>query len=415
MVYDNVLRFNKEKEQLYRNFFLTQDIIACRAISFLVILVMIFLVILDYFRVAGIGWVLASRLIVCVTFGLLILLTYSFKFSPLQLQLTLLTINLIFISSVFFMDKMTDMPRFFLTNSTAAYLFISVTISGLWFRFGAVMNILLVAVFLLYFPYSRNGTFQRSQIANILICLVISLLIGFLWERNKRVLFLQHMQMNSLLRIFSHDLISPFNSLLGLLNLKEKKEISADQFDQHIELIRKGTSSNLLLLQNLVKWSKSQMEGFKPEFSRVNLHASILEAVEVLRNVAVEKNVKLNYKEGDFFCNADEEMIKLIIRNTLSNAIKFSRDNGKVEISTSGSDGFVLIEVKDEGVGMSQDEINSLFHTGVMPKPGTSNERGSGIGLFITRQFVLLNNGEISISSAKGAGTNVKIRIPAAR
>jgi signal transduction histidine kinase len=412
MIFDTGLRFNRERKRLYQQFFLQQDLTACRAISYLVIAVMLLLIVLDFFRVPDMSWVLFSRLMVCVTFSVLILLTYKVPFAPLTLQLTLFTINVIFISSLFLMDVKATMPQFFLTNSIVTYMFIAVTISGLWFRFGALLNFSVIGIFFLYLPFSRYPTYHATQRVNLLISLMISLLIGFIWERHKRGLFLQHTQMNKLLNLFSHDMVSPFKSLLGLLNLYEGESITEGNFTTHITNIKKSTTSNVLLLQNLVKWSKSQLEGFKPSIEPVSLNELILEAVESVQGMANEKHIEIKYAPVDITCLGDQEMIKLIIRNTLSNALKFSNLNGVVELKAKRNGVKSILEIQDYGIGMTAKEIESLSGQQVNARVGTANEKGSGIGLQITQQFVRLNKGEIKLNSKPGQGTLVTLTFP---
>jgi signal transduction histidine kinase len=414
MAISNLFGFKAKKEAAYRQFFLKQDLIACRAISYLVIMVMVALTMVDFFRVVDMGWVLLSRLTVCVAFIVLIFLTHKVKFTPLQLQLTLLAMNSVFLISIFFMDAKVKMPPFSLTNSICAYLFIAVTISGLWYRIGGLLNLVIVTVFIFYYPYSANSIFQKSQIPNIVICLTISLLIGFVWDRHKRSVFLQHSQMNSLLSIFSHDMVTPFNSLSGLLGLYENQALSQADFNAHINSIKKANASNLLLLQNLVKWSKSQMEGFKPNLEMVNLHDIITDAVALLQSAAQEKQVEIRYQPTDSYCLLDQEMVKLAIRNTLSNGIKFSNPGGVIEIVSLRNQDSVVLHIKDNGVGMTKGEMDSLFGMEAKSRPGTSNERGSGIGLYITKQFVMLNKGSIKVESEKGKGSTIKISFPKA-
>jgi signal transduction histidine kinase len=414
MTIRETLHFKGEKEKAYRHFFLKQDLTACRAISYLVIGVMVLLVVVDFFRVPDISWVLFSRLIVCTTFGALIVLTHRVRLTPLNLQLTLLTINIIFLTSIFFMDAMATMPPFFLTNSICVFLFIAVTVSGLWYRFGGLLNISLVVFFIFYHPHSVNSVFQKSQMVNVIISLIISLLVGVVWERNKRIMFLQHAQMNNLLNIFSHDMVTPFNSLSGLLGLYENQALSQSDFNNHISSIKKANASNILLLQNLVKWSKSQMEGFKPNFERVKLNDVVQDVIAQLQSVAHEKNVAISYEPTEVYAFVDEEMVKLVIRNTISNAIKFSNHEGAVEVRSLMQKDSISLRVKDNGIGMSKEEIDNLFGMEVKSKPGTSNERGTGIGLYITKQFVLLNKGMIEVESAQGKGSTIKITFPKA-
>jgi signal transduction histidine kinase len=109
---------------------------------------------------------------------------------------------------------------------------------------------------------------------------------------------------------------------------------------------------------------------------------------------------------------ADPEMTKLILRNTISNAIKFSHPSGVVEIYSKPENGFVMLTIKDNGIGMTHEEIDRLFTMKVQSAPGTANERGTGIGLYLTKEFVTLNRGEIKVESTKGTGSMVKISLP---
>ncbi|HEU5291617.1 MAG TPA: HAMP domain-containing sensor histidine kinase [Cyclobacteriaceae bacterium] len=413
MTLPEVLRFSKKKEDAFQQFFFKQDLIVCRATSILVVSILALLMAIDYFRVSDFSWVLIARLIVVVVLIILLSLTYQKDLKAPTLQLWLLLINLVFLGSLFFMDAMTTMPAFYLTNSIVVYIFIASTVSGLRYRYSSVLNIMLVILFLFYFPTSGNAAFHKSQIPNIFISLNVSLLIGFVWERHKRINFLQQSQLNNLINIFSHDMVSPLNSLLSLLSLNDRQLLEKSEFDTHVESIKKTTANNILLLQNLVKWSKSQMDGFVPKAEIMEVRPLVDEAVNLLQHTASEKNVVIHNRtaHGDM-CVSDSEMTKLILRNTLSNAIKFSHPNGAIEIYSKQDNGYVMLSIKDEGIGMSGDEIDRLFTMRVQSSPGTANERGTGIGLYLTKEFVTLNKGEIRIESTKGKGSMVKITLP---
>ena len=415
MTLPEVLRFSKRQEDAFQQFFLKQDLIVCRATSVLVLGIMTLLMAIDYFRVSDFSWVLVARLIVVGVVACLLIVTYQKSLKPWTLQVTLLLINLVFLGSLFFMDAMTKMPPFYLTNSIVVYVFIASTVSGLRYRYSIVLNIAVVILFLAYSPYSGNPAFHQSQIPNIVISLNVALLIGFVWERYKRINFLKQSQLNSLLNIFSHDMVSPLNSLLSLLNLNDRNLLDKSEFDLHVEGIKKTTTNNVLLLQNLVKWSKSQMDGFVPKMEHIEVKHFVDEAVNLLHNTASEKNIVIHNRTtvGDT-CVADTEMTKLILRNTLSNAIKFSHPNGAIEVYSKRENGFVVLSIKDSGIGMSGDEIDRLFTMRVQSSPGTANERGTGIGLYLTKEFVALNKGEIKIESSKGKGSMVKISLPGA-
>jgi signal transduction histidine kinase len=264
----------------------------------------------------------------------------------------------------------------------------------------------------IFFP-TENAAFHTSQIPNIIISTHVGLLIGFIWERHKRINFLQQTQLNNILNIFSHDMVSPMNSLLSLLSLNDRNLLNKVELDTHIESIKKTTTNNVLLLQNLVKWSKSQLDGFKPNAEPVEIKALVDDAINLLQPAAVEKNITISNEALESYkCLADLEMTKLILRNTLSNAIKFSHPNGTVIVSSKRNNEFITLSVKDAGVGMAHEEVDRLFTMTVQSMPGTANERGTGIGLYITREFVSLNKGQIKVESKKGSGSTVTISLP---
>jgi signal transduction histidine kinase len=414
MTFAEVFKFGKERETAFQKFFYKQDLIICRAATLLVITIMLVLGVIDYFRILDISWVLVARMIVCAVLTILLFITFQKKVSAAQLQLWLVFINVVMITSFYFMDAMAVMPPFYLPNSLVVYLFISSTVSGIRFRYSSSINFLVVLFFFFYFPTSIHADFHKSQIPNIVISFFLSLLISYMWEWYKRVNFLQQTQMNSLINIFSHDMVSPLNSLLGLLSLQHDNLLKKEEFDKHVESIKQATSNNILLLQNLVKWSKSQMDGFKPKLEPVNLSESIQEAVDLFQHLAHEKNIQINYPlTEELKCLADVEMAKLILRNTLSNAIKYSYPNSTIEIESKKETDQVTLTIKDKGVGLGPEELDKLFTMTVQSQPGTENERGTGIGLFITHTFVNLNNGAIHITSKKGEGSTVKICLPA--
>jgi signal transduction histidine kinase len=413
MTFSEVLSFSKKKEEAFQQFLFKQDLIICRATAYLVISILALLITLDYFRVMDFTWVLLARMIVITVLAILLFITYQKWMTSGLLQLWLLVINLIFLVSLFFMDAMTKMPQFYLTNSIVVFIFIAATVSGLRFRYSSVLTIILVIFSIIYFQFSIHSEFHKTQIPNIIVSLNVGLLIGFIWERHKRINYLQQTQLNSLINIFSHDMVSPLNSLLSLLSLNDRKMLEKSEFDEHIENIKKTTTSNVLLLQNLVKWSKSQMNGFAPNAISVSARQLVVEAVNLLENMASEKNITIrNMTEESHQCYVDFEMGKLILRNTLSNAIKFSHLKGVIEIYSKNENGMVELFVKDDGVGIDREIIDRLFTMKVQSTPGTADERGTGIGLYVTREFVTLNKGEIKIESKQGAGSTVRICLP---
>jgi signal transduction histidine kinase len=197
------------------------------------------------------------------------------------------------------------------------------------------------------------------------------------------------------------------------LGLKDENLLNPEELDVHLKNIKKSLHNNLFLIQNLVKWSRTQMDGFKPKYEPIALNKVVSDTISLLQATAMEKNIAINSKVNpDHICFADVEMVKLILRNTVSNGVKFSHANSSIEIASVKENNMIHITVKDNGVGMAQEEIDKLFTTTVQSAAGTENEKGTGIGLYITHEFVTLNKGKITMHSQKGIGSVLKVSLP---
>lgn len=217
--------------------------------------------------------------------------------------------------------------------------------------------------------------------------------------------------------IIAHDLKSPFNGLLGLSDmLAEDIEKFTKEDIQRIAMSMKSSANHLFkLLENLLEWSRLQRGtiNFNPELvdsnqiieQNLSLNKSLLEQ----KGITVKNNVP---DKTMVFC--DVNMLQMIFRNILSNAIKFSNKDGIVEIKTSSiSDKWHHFIVKDYGIGIEETEVENLFELGkVSSIHGTFGETGTGLGLILCKEYVEMNKGKIWIESKKGEGTTVNITLP---
>jgi signal transduction histidine kinase len=229
-----------------------------------------------------------------------------------------------------------------------------------------------------------------------------------------------NMTKDKFLTIMAHDLKSPLNAAMGF------SELLAMEYDDLDDEERKAYSRNILaassntfkLLENLLDWSRLQMgrSDYAPVLHDVS--ASINEALLLHSSQAEEKHIFLrsDVPYGTFVF-ADEHMIKTVLRNLVSNALKFTDSGGLVRISKaigeSESPNTVTLMVQDTGVGMSTADIASLFHIDTkLRKPGTANEQGTGLGLLICKEYMEKNGGGIRVESSLGIGTTFYIVIP---
>ena len=201
-----------------------------------------------------------------------------------------------------------------------------------------------------------------------------------------------------------------FSELL-IKNLKKYEVTEVEKFLSNINLSAKNT---LVLLSNLLNWAKSQIGqiNFKPE--NVVLSSIIKEIFELSNSSAKNKNIVLNYiKTERTVVFADINMLKTVLRNLISNAIKFTNSNGEINVSALQNNNFIEISVSDNGVGMDEEKQSKLFRFETnVTTPGTENEEGSGLGLILCKEFVEKHNGEIWVESKLGQGSVFKIKLP---
>jgi signal transduction histidine kinase len=215
--------------------------------------------------------------------------------------------------------------------------------------------------------------------------------------------------------IIAHDLRSPFNSILGfseliLLNIRTDEIGKTEQF---IETINSTAKNTLSLLENLLTWAKSQTGqiSFKPEI--FNLKPVIEEILNVLDSASKLKLISIKYLQSDeteIF--ADKNMLKTVLRNLISNAIKFSNIGDKIDIRAIFNNNFVEISVSDHGVGMNEETQNKLFTSDTEVIIGTSGEKGSGLGLVLCKEFIEKHGGKIWVESEPGNGSIFTFILP---
>jgi len=217
--------------------------------------------------------------------------------------------------------------------------------------------------------------------------------------------------------IVAHDLRGPFLPLLGNLELLADM---ADQFTTEEVKEMSVTSHRAAkrvadLLENLLQWSRIQMGRMEYLPERLNLSGIAQQTVELFGPIAQAKGISLQYDiEDGLKVYADDNMLRTVLRNFVSNALKFTNPQGTVTISARLTGKNIEISVADTGVGISEDALNKLFIIGIHNSTtGTAQEKGTGLGLIMCKEMVELNNGTVWIESIVGKGTTVKCTLPA--
>ncbi|MHB1197596.1 MAG: tetratricopeptide repeat-containing sensor histidine kinase [Lutibacter sp.] len=216
--------------------------------------------------------------------------------------------------------------------------------------------------------------------------------------------------------IIAHDLKNPLNSIAGFTELMmENNEIyNAEKRLKFLKIIKGSTAKVSNLLDNLLIWANSQSGNLKFNPKKIELIQQVSNVCSFLEIQAINKEISiLNKVEKSIFVKADENMIDTILRNLISNAIKFTQAKGEIQIYSTLKNDFVEITVKDNGVGMSESEIASIFNVNeINSNLGTSNEQGSGLGLILCRDFVESHGGKIWVESGVNQGSEFKFTLP---
>lgn len=216
--------------------------------------------------------------------------------------------------------------------------------------------------------------------------------------------------------IVAHDLRNPVSALNALTEMLQNNyhQLGENDRSQIVEHIQSSSSSLKYLVNNLLDWALIQSKHVKVAPSLVYLHPIVEECFKVLKLHASDKLITLeNHCDEQQQVFADLNMLKTIIRNLVSNSIKFSQKNSKVTIRSSAQQNRILLSLQDTGVGMSEDKLAHLFYKDkVTSTSGTSNEKGTGIGLLIVKEFVEANSGILDVKSTLGKGTTFSLYFP---
>lgn len=216
--------------------------------------------------------------------------------------------------------------------------------------------------------------------------------------------------------IIAHDLRSPFNSILGFgsLLIEHIQDRNYEEIEEYAIHMQRSSQRAFDLLKNLLEWSRSQtgrME-FKPEL--LDIKSIINEVVELINDSAQQKSITILCDlQHTTILFADRAMLSTILRNLISNAIKFTRQGGKIDISSEFKQNQLMLSISDDGVGINEDVIEKLFRIEEsFSTLGTLNEKGTGLGLILCKEFVEKHGGEIWVESQVGKGSKFHFTLP---
>lgn len=218
---------------------------------------------------------------------------------------------------------------------------------------------------------------------------------------------------NKLFSIISHDLRSPLASLETLLQVMVYSKPSEEETDELMAGIHRELQNTSNLLENLLSWAKQQRQGLVLQQSEFVLHGVVESTFAFLAEKAKNKGISLhNNTLKSVLVRADSNMIRLVLRNLLSNATKFASEGDKIIVNTRDKDGKIIIEIRDTGQGIAEEYQHKIFNDIEFTQRGTNNEKGSGLGLMLCKEFVEQHNEKIWFTSKLGEGTSFFFSLP---
>lgn len=235
-------------------------------------------------------------------------------------------------------------------------------------------------------------------------------------ERNEERLNQLNADKDRFISILGHDLKNPFNNLLGLseILIEDLHKVDIDKIEILANQINSTARNTYKLLEDILMWARTQQgkTPFNPQI--IGFRDICLDILDTLNSNANSKNILINYSAPDEInIFADIDMLKTVLRNLVSNAIKFTNNGGVINIDAEENPGNVTISVSDNGIGIEPDELKKLFDiTEVLSTKGTAGEKGTGLGLLLCKEFVEMHQGKIWVESELRTGSKFIFTLP---
>ena len=218
---------------------------------------------------------------------------------------------------------------------------------------------------------------------------------------------------NKLFSVISHDMKTPMYALRNLFGSMQQSDMTGDEIKNIIPDVVTDLNYTTGLMENLLHWVKSQMNAASIYPQPLDMHQIAEEVINVQQLQASSKNISISCSiPKRSIAYADKDMIKLVLRNLVSNAIKFTPVNGKINIQLKPEEAFCRVSVKDNGIGMDEESIKCIYQNNYYTTNGTAKESGTGLGLMLCKDFITKNGGTLQIESKPGKGSIFSFVLP---
>jgi two-component system sensor histidine kinase/response regulator len=239
---------------------------------------------------------------------------------------------------------------------------------------------------------------------------------AYLLEKQTSALDEHNKVKDKLFSIISHDLKSPMYALQNVFSNAQKFDLPAEELKSMLPDVVNDLNYTTALMENLLQWAKWQMQSNFIHAQEIYINRLVDETVQLVHLQAEAKKIKIK-THADLLVTAwaDRNMIGLVLRNLLSNAIKFTPERGRIVIGVNECPSCVEVYVQDSGLGITKEAIANIYSGNFYTTNGTNDERGTGLGLTLSREFLEKNDGHLVIESEPGAGSTFSFTLPLAK
>jgi signal transduction histidine kinase len=266
-----------------------------------------------------------------------------------------------------------------------------------------VLVFLLFQVYLLANHYAKS--YKNLEVLNLGLEKMVQERTGELTTANE--------VKDRLLSVMSHDIRSPLHALRGILQIYNKGAVSKNEFDHFAQHIEDDLNKTSMLVENILYWTANQLKGVQVKMETFDLHVLIRENLQLFETIAAGKKIKLYCESESMVITSDRNILNLVLRNLVSNAIKFSFEHGEVGIYASRDENLLTIRVKDHGAGMDDETLRALTDPELnISINNTNKEKGTGLGLILCRSYLEKEGGQLTVESIAGKGSTFTVLLP---
>lgn len=423
--YSYIWKFDNPLERDYSSFVTPANLTSLRLVSFITLFGMSIFSLIDLFKEVDYSIVIATRVFVLLGASVVMFISYR-RIGAATIAWCVVVIVVLNLGAALTTATYAGMPSYYITNLLFLIFVLVITASGLNFRHALWVNTFSLVTFIIYAQLVNKNPFYYSQYPHLFSIFIYIHIVGIVLESRRRKNFLQfndlmeqkrlveelNQQKNKVISILSHDVATPMSSLSNILHLQATGQINENELKPFINGLSKEINNVSFLLNGLVRWSRSQMQGFVLNKSNIDVVKLILDKKELFHLQLVEKSLSLEWEVPPIIIKADEEMMRISLRNLISNAIRFANNGTRIYVDVSVEGSTVLIRVKNKGKSIPDDLRNRLFTYQMPSMEDTNGEKGAGLGLAMAAFFIRLHGGDIYLDTKETEVTCFCISLP---